>query len=178
MWNVHSRIFLASSRFWYSRILEASSNSGLEHTFFFGLGLWSAGLGQRRCLSFCLFLCCVYQNSYASTAVKEKGSSTVYVTAAKKAAQLPAVSLWNSRNLYTNTCRKKGIVIVLTRRIGPTFEEVCRQVNCPKPAVRKIHLAELVFYGYISSRLTMPSYYNQSFMLGLLYSLLYSVGKV
>ena len=37
----------------------------------------------------------------------------------------PAVSLWNSRNLYTNTCRKKGIVIVLTRRIGPRSHEVC-----------------------------------------------------
>ena len=37
----------------------------------------------------------------------------------------PAVSLWNSRNLYTNTCRKKGIVIVLPRRIGPRSQEVC-----------------------------------------------------
>ena len=50
--------YRGSMRFWPSK-----------HTFFFGLGLWSAGLGQRRCLSFCLFLSCVYENSYASTAV-------------------------------------------------------------------------------------------------------------
>ena len=71
-----------------------------SHTSGPGLGLWSAGLGQRRCLSFCLFMCCVYQNSYASTAVKEKGSSTVYVTAAKK---LPSCQLFLYETHATST---------------------------------------------------------------------------
>ena len=31
----------------------------------------------------------------------------------------------NSRNLYTSARIEEGIAIVLTRRIGPTFQEVC-----------------------------------------------------
>ena len=93
-----------------------------KHTFFFGLGLWSAGLGQRRCLSFCLF-CVVFIKTPMLVQLLKKKVAALSNWQLPKSC--PAVSLWNSRNLYTNTCRKKGIVIVLTRRIGPRSHEVC-----------------------------------------------------
>ena len=38
----------------------------------------------------------------------------------------------DSRNLYTSKRTEEGIAIVLTRRIGPTFKEVCRLVTAFK----------------------------------------------
>ena len=43
----------------------------------------------------------------------------------------------NSRNLYTSARIEEGIAIVLTRRIGPTFQEVWLKVNGGQESVLK-----------------------------------------
>ena len=64
---------------------------------------------------------------YVSTAAERKGSSTVYlacvVTADKEAAVTTHELTHATSHQHIN--RKKGIVILLPRRIGPTFPHVC-----------------------------------------------------